>query len=226
MEEELTTEQKRIFTSLLKNKKTCHDLVECLIIPQLEGLIRTGKINPKGKSLRSLLKEAGKIKTRPNVLFMEAIDYTEDILHEARIFKKKRNYHFACIFYAAWAEHWVNGVIADECEKLNIGEKHAKEIIRDISIKNKYSWFLMILKLPAISEKILHFLDELIQTRNAFIHYKWCRKNIDDVDWIKREKESYKRKISNFEKVVKYLKKYEERHLLKNYKIEVLKNIE
>ncbi|MDD5505478.1 MAG: hypothetical protein PHR73_01825 [Candidatus Omnitrophica bacterium] len=211
---------------LFKENNKFRMLMKSIVLAQIEGLIRSGEINPKGKSISNLLREAGEIILKaPNAKFMSVIDYTEDILREARIFKKKRSYYFSCIFYAAWVEHWINGVIADECIKLKLEEKYIKEIIKDISIKNKYAWLLVILRLPNIPERMIKFIEELVQIRNSFIHYKWERKDIDDVERDEKERESCKRKINNFEKVVRYLKKYEERHLLKNYKREVSKNM-
>lgn len=133
------------------------------------------------------------------------VDYRPDILLQAEAFFENKNYEYAKIFYAMFFEHSLNSIIEKECNKRNIDEKMGVEIIKSIGIQGKLTWLLALLGFKRFNHKHLTTIKNLIDNRNAFIHYKWKSNPNDDEDNSTQIQMEFKK----IKLAVKYMKYYE-----------------
>ena len=175
-------------------------------------LIRYGIIDPTGKTDKELdqeicdyLKCIAKDKSQP--IFI-TIDHTPKLLYKAREHVKSKEYENACMFYALWFEHWLNGLIIAMCRRKEISEKEANQIIRDTDFSKKTTWLLRLLEIPPINNKHRIKMQKIVELRNAFVHYKWPGFDIDSDN-----NHEHKNALLDVEKTVQYFRNYERRHL-------------
>lgn len=130
------------------------------------------------------------------------IDHTESILTQARVYRKEGEKEFACLFYAMWFEHTLNGFVFAFAKRMNLSDKEIEGLIRDTSYKSKFSWLLRLFGKEPFRRSQINLIIKLMETRNSFVHYKW-----------KVEKEQADKEIeailSKIGKTVKYVRDYE-----------------
>ncbi len=182
-----------------------------------QDTIASGQIDVAGKSELDIKRECAKL-LYPRMLnivsgkteFSYRIDHRTSILTEAREYKKTENYELSCVLYAIWVEHWVNHLIQNLCLKKGLTEKEAAQIIRQSNFNSKITWLLKILEGKFLYTAHRKNIEDLIEFRNSFIHYKF-NSLIDDK--LKESDNKLKIIINSFEKTVKYLINYENKHI-------------
>lgn len=172
-----------------------------------EDAVRSGLVDPKGKSdeqLKLELLECLRDEYLGRVGGLVA-DHTTAILKRARPFCEDRDYYFACLLYATWAEHWLNGLISTGGQRRNLHPDEIVQIIRDTPLRAKLTWLLDLFGLPRIADRHRNALIRLADLRNGFVHYKWQGK--DDAA-TNREEAEIEQAVTKFEATVKYLQAY------------------
>lgn len=179
---------------------------EALVVQLLAGFIRDGHINPVGKTGKELIGEVRSFFSE-EYEDIRIIDHTEAILIQARFFRKEGYNEFACVFYATWLEHTLNGFIHSFATQKRLSDKEIANIIRDTSYKSKISWLPVVFGKRPFKESQIKMIVKLMEIRNSFIHYKWQPNNAN----IKKELEEI---ILNVEKIVKYVRSYESKYVI------------
>lgn len=136
------------------------------------------------------------------------IDHKNKLLRTARQFAKNKEMPLAILVAATWVEHWINGFILQRAHQMKISVKHRNEMLRTVSLTGKYTWLLAILGSKPIAPVHVQHIRQLAEERNAFVHYKWIREDIDE----RNSQAEIKRMVQifvAFEKTVKYLRKYD-----------------
>src|SRR5918911_1138114 len=79
----------------------------------VRDLINSGTIDPEGKSPSEIAEAVlAFVDRHRNLEIVITIDHTDDLLKEARSFKKSKKTEAACLFYALYMEHKLNSYMA------------------------------------------------------------------------------------------------------------------
>lgn len=176
-----------------------------------EALLADKHIDPNGKTEEELMTEVRRaaLKWARHRPMMMSTDFRHNLLTRARTFKRGRNSHEAILYYATWFEHWINGVLLRGIGSLR--EREANQMIRDVSLRGKYSWLLALTHGKRLPERHVKAILQICDLRNEFVHYKF---KIADVD-SREEEERLRSAHGAAEKAVRYLQEFEERHFFK-----------
>ena len=112
------------------------------------------------------------------------------------------------ILHATWIEHWVNKMIAVQTLALGIEQEETKGIIRDTPLRGKLTWLLKLLGLPPIEKKHLSQINEIMDARNAYVHYKW---QLRDWDGFRTEEARIRSIVDRLPDTRGYLTEHEEK---------------
>lgn len=167
------------------------------------------QIDPRGKNEQEINKEIMtylKYILNNDIKLEYYTDHRKSILEESRRFQSLEKYEFSCVFYAIWFEHWINNIVAIFGVKKGLSSNEIIQIIRESSVRSKYSWVPKLLGVPNISTKHITLVLHLFDLRNAFIHFKW-KGYLTNED--KRQKEELKNVLQQIGKTVEYFKRFE-----------------
>ncbi len=191
--------------------------IESIIVNLATGFIRDGFLSHVGKSREQFIAEFRTL-TR-NLEELPIVDHTEEILEQARAYRKGGNENFACLFYAMWFEHTINRFIYSFAKRMNLPDMEIGEIIRATSYKSKCSWLLRIFNKKPFKGLHINLLIKLMDVRNSFVHYKWKVTN-------EQTNKEIRVILSNIEKTVRYVRGYENKYVLGISRREVKKKIQ
>ena len=144
---------------------------------------------------------------KAGVEFGVVIDHQPSMLDRARKHQLKEEFELAYVFYATYFEHLINGVIQAKCIKEGISNSTYKELIRRVSLEDKFSWVLELLKLPSFNTTHWKTIKTISEKRNNFIHYKYQPKP-DEFDHEEREWKTLEKKLRL---AITYCKSYQTR---------------
>ena len=179
--------------------------VQLIISDIATGLVKIGALSAEGKTHEQFMREFVDYFEKEEPVF--AIDHTEDILKQAREYRKIEKNELACLFYALWFEHSLNGLISLLAGRKDFSEKEIEEIIRDTSYRSKSSWLPRAFGGKSFSQAHVNLIVKLMEVRNSFVHYKWKAVN-------EQRNNEIKVILSKVEKTVKYIRDYERKHIL------------
>jgi len=181
--------------------------IRSFISGYLEVLISTGLIDINGKTNQQIHDEM-LLKLKDIVQKKEyfvSLDYSNDLIKEARKYNRKQKYEMSQLFYATWFEHWINKVIYTSGLKKGLSEKDIITLIRELKVQTKYTVIPKMMDIEPIDSVICKTISLVSESRNAFVHYKHVPKNVNEVA-IDREKSL--KTVSDVEKAVAYLSGY------------------
>lgn len=190
-----------------------YDLGARIIATAAEDQIANGELDPSGKGAAQIGIEAAKKflrKLTPGRDLAISVIHQDELLAQGRRNRRKGGFEIACLFYATWLEHWVNLLLYRSRCGLNDGERVL--MLRELPLKAKFSWMLVALGYPRIPAAHLECVARIAEARNAFVHYKWqakLRKHADE------EEQRIRKTLQAIEKTIRYLMRFEDRHLLK-----------
>lgn len=201
------------------------ELSKDIVRSLLESAVLHGAIEIEGKSPKELDAEFKQylltFANKRGPVFIQ-IDHRLEMLSLAREYKKIYKYELACLFYATWVEHWLNGIVSVLATRFGMTHAHVTNIIRDVSLRGKLSWLLKLLGSREIYHSHKNAILKLADLRNAFVHYKW--KPID-ADEMNADLE-FKKIVDSFEKTVKYLQNFESKYVFENSKSKIHGRVE
>ena len=184
----------------------------------IESAVAYGHLDPRGKTSKEFARETAKFLrqyVRQPTLF-GVVDHLEDILSQARNFRQDGAYHFACLMYATWFEHWVNSVIEIHARKKRLPEDDIQLILRETNFRAKFTWLFQLLTGRKLNKNHITRIVEITEKRNAFVHYKWRAADFDAPD---TENERLAKLMSTeVEPVVRYLRAFEAKHVLMSHR--------
>lgn len=196
-----------------KSKKELYKIGEAFAIGIVQEAIRSGYLDAKRTDHVGMVNYVTKYmkgRRRKRTPFFTVIDHRDTILKEARLFSNSHKSELALLLYATWIEHFVNSLVEGAARKKKLPIHQVSDLIRDTPIRAKLSWLLHLLGLPPIPHSRQQYIEQIMQTRNSFVHYKWKFKNLDD----NSDDAQLKKIIGPTERIVSYLKHYERRHVL------------
>lgn len=85
--------------------------------------------------------------------FVFVLDHRNTILDYALSFSKAHEYNLAIMFYAMFFEHSINSIILHKLHERHFSRPTELEIIRNVSIQQKFTWLIQLLDLPKFNEK-------------------------------------------------------------------------
>ena len=132
------------------------------------------------------------------------LDYTGDLLQGARAFRRKRQPYLSCVLYATWTEHKLNRWIWSLANKKSLPVHDIEAMIRETQHRTKLSWLLAMLGAPNVPKRHRHAVQQVMERRNAFAHYKWRQHRPSD-------ERALAELLRAFERTVTYFRCYEER---------------
>jgi hypothetical protein len=190
------------------------DLVEALIA----SAVAKGEIDPTGKSEDQLLEEL--LPVFQNVIagnVESIIDFRSTLLAHARRFRKADEEEVSILFYATWFEHWINALFDNRAGKAGFSKTDIQLCIRQTGLKAKFGCFPLVLKLPRLAARHISAMLKCAELRNAFVHYKFTARPLDDVQYGKQLKQA----LEGAEKAVRYLAAYERHHVFRRAKRQI-----
>ena len=144
----------------------------------------------------------GLLREEPTIAILAA-DYTDSLLARARALRRRRDWQLACVFYALWVEHKINQWISDLARRRSMPTADIDAMIHETQHRAKLSWLLRLLDAPVIGEEHRKSIQQLMDRRNSFVHYKWRQYSL-------KERRELTDVVNQFEETVKHIKKYEE----------------
>lgn len=190
--------------------------IEQVVVHMIKGFIDNGAIDPEGKTREHILAEVLKITSDPSFdNFQPTIDHTEDLLRQARLFRKSNKEELSCLFYALWLEHKINDFVSTLARNSGLTNKEIDALVRESSYRAKSSWLLRLLGVKPFNEPHMKTISQIMEFRNAFVHYKW--KPINE----QSEKEIVA-VLSHVEKTVQYFQYYERKYLARISKTQLV----
>jgi hypothetical protein len=110
------------------------------------------------------------VNTEENVVVM---DYQPRLLRHARRLVAEPHPIEALLLYAAWAEHWLNGLLLTRLMKQGSTYPAARKRVRNADVPEKLGSLWGELSLPPLAGRHEGRLRALFTCRNDFVHYKW-----------------------------------------------------
>lgn len=109
-------------------------------------------------------------------------DYREDLLTRAKAEADAGNSWIAITLYAILIEHMINATLERVFDRRKYDTEVIKPLLRELRLQTKTTALRAIAGLPPISQDDLKLLDQIIQFRNSFVHYKW-------ISYVEEDKE-------------------------------------
>lgn len=134
------------------------------------------------------------------------LDYTPGLLRRARMLRREGQVLLACVFYAMWTEHKLNQWVAFLARRRGTPSDEIDAIVRETQHRAKASWLLRLLGAPQLSKVHRARIQNVMDKRNAFVHYKWRQHR-------ERELQQWNEVVGEFERTVKYMTRYEAKHI-------------
>lgn len=136
----------------------------------------SGAISVEGRTREELLQDLiDLVEGTPaeSSLWEITIEHRSSLIQEARRYRDQDQPFFACLMYATWIEHWINGVIIDLASRKGIDDGSKISIIRESNIRAKLGWLPKVLGAPEFEEAHRNTALKVIESRNGFVHYKY-----------------------------------------------------
>ena len=116
----------------------------------------------------------------------------------------------AVLLYATWMEHWINSLIVIACMRKRVPSEQVTELLRETSFRGKTTWLISILDKPAIAPSHRNRMLQVLDLRNAFVHYKW--RGLSE-EALEQQEKAIAISLERLPATVKYLNQYERKHL-------------
>ncbi|MFH8889270.1 hypothetical protein [Streptomyces sp. NPDC017949] len=117
------------------------------------------------------------------------VDHLDALLQKAAEAMQANEHWFAILFYATWLEHWVNQVLMSLCVRSGVPEGVAVALVRSCSFNLKLKDVWKSLGAEPIEREYLRIMNDLMEFRNGFVHYKWQARTFSDKDAYDRRVE-------------------------------------
>ena len=161
-----------------------------------EDLIRTGAVDPRGKTQTQITTEliaAVRSQLSNGGYGGIVVDHTTELERTAKSFEDQEEFEYAIVFYATWFEHWLNRLIACAAHRKYLPSEQIMSVVRRATLKQKLifsgpvSTIFICSDFSPIPSDIVCSVLEIAEIRNEFIHYKWQGWSFDE-DEIRDEK--------------------------------------
>jgi hypothetical protein len=218
-------EKKKMISRKLEGSKEWDRLSRAITRAAAEELIVTGQVQIDGRRPADIQAELyGKLEKalqNPGLVFAVRVDHSSNILRLARSLRTSGESELACLLFATWFEHFLNGVIRDALVRRNFLDKEIERVLKETRFAAKATWILKLLSIKPINEAHKKTLEQVVERRNAFVHYKWKNVSLED-PLEKNERVRVTKLLAEVEKAVAYLRKWEEKTVFKGRRSKIL----
>lgn len=209
-----------------KDRREIWEIGKHLVQYLYESWIARGELDPAGKTPETLAAEFFRMliplvrnrKRKPT--FRLIVAHGESLLLEARRFNRLDKLEMSLLFYATWFEHWINGLLDRKAAELKLTDRALKLALRQTGLEAKLVCFPVLAKLPPLREQHIKAILRCADFRNSFVHYKF---SVHSRDSERDDEPLQKTAIVAAEKAVRYLIRYDQRHVFKGAKHRVRK---
>lgn len=209
-----------------KNKEVDIALARSFFNTIAESAFINGDLNIEDFSDKKLLRE--KIlrlipKEDKNIYF--TIDHTPTLLEKGEWFAKNEEYNLAYVFYATYFEHFINEILDMWATRNSIKYETSSLLIKKVTLEDKYTWLLEVLKLPTFKQEHWKTIKKLSDKRNSFIHYKYKPEAADRDD--SKDKTEWTEDYKDIIKTITYTRRYRSKIVFngKKQKFNLLKHV-
>lgn len=137
------------------------------------------------------------------------IVYQPTLLEKGARFAKRKEYELAYVFYATYFEHFINEILDIWAKRNLVVYDTSSNLIRRVSLEDKYTWILNLLKLPSFNRTHWRTIKSISDKRNNFIHYKYKSEAASTPSTA--EKTEWEKDSKNVLKAVTYTRRYRSR---------------
>ena len=149
-----------------------------------------------------------------------SVDHRHSLLEQARYYRRRKSYQDACLYYATWFEHWINGILVRILANPGLlSREELKELIRGTNLRVKYECLPQLCSLPRIPATHCAVVNKIAELRNSYVHYKHTP---EDVDTWAEEKKRWASNLSSVNRTISYLLKYEDKNIYGGHKHAVI----
>jgi hypothetical protein len=173
----------------------------------LREAIASGNISFKKKApgkIKGEIKQNLRLITTGAVTIVPILDHTDDLLRLARVSMRESKWNFAVLLYATYFEHVVNSFLFSQANRRRLTKATLTQMIREVNFAGKTGWLLEVLGMKPLNPRHRQRLIKLSEIRNGFVHYKWLPR-------VDGELDPAMQCLKDVEKIVSYLRRYEER---------------
>jgi hypothetical protein len=160
-----------------KESRVSRELVQQLAEHVLRGFVEDGTIDIQDKTPAEIVAEYQSIidasATGSGRELRSIVDYRKNLLNRAAAEVNIEQYWMAVILYATWFEHEINATLTRAFERKDYDANVIAPLLRELRPRTKASALWSVAGLPPIKDEDLTLLDQIVQFRNAFVHYKW-----------------------------------------------------
>ncbi|WRZ90595.1 hypothetical protein OHB54_16855 [Streptomyces sp. NBC_01007] len=100
-------------------------------------------------------------------------NHEPDLRRQGDEFITEGKHSFATLFYATWVEHWVNRIILYRAIGEGTHLELATALIRSSRMELKLGRIWTSLGMPKFPKELARQITQVMESRNAFVHYKW-----------------------------------------------------
>ncbi|MFF4113667.1 hypothetical protein ACFY0P_09265 [Streptomyces sp. NPDC001714] len=100
-------------------------------------------------------------------------NHEPDLKRQGDEFLREGRHSFATLFYATWIEHWVNRIILYRAIGSGAHPELATALIRSSRMELKLGRIWTSLGMPKFPKELARQVTRVMESRNAFVHYKW-----------------------------------------------------
>lgn len=182
--------------------------VRALVESVAESALINGKINIGDFSDKKLLlKKLIRIIPKEDEKFFSVVVYLPFLLEKAEKSVRNKEYELAYVFYATYFEHFINEIISIWSQRNFVKYQTASNLVKKVSLEDKYDWVLDLLKLPSFKKIYWKTIKNVSDKRNSFMHYKY-KPEPADAALDKKELIKWREDYENILKTITYTKFY------------------
>ena len=100
-------------------------------------------------------------------------DYRAKLQKHAEELSKESPPIASLILYATAIEHWLNSMIITASLRAGLTELDAQTIVKQFRFPDKVEWLQRRFGFPRFEEQRRGAMQQLVDRRNAYVHYKW-----------------------------------------------------
>lgn len=202
----------RTIKGKIEEQKFAHEVVSSVVDSYLrQGLLKEEDFLDQ----KNLLKKVKELYPKNNNECSIVIVHTDALLNKARSFSRK-DCDYAFIFYATYFEHFINNLIHDKCKNEKFSQDLYKVLVKKLSMEDKFTWVIEMLRLPKFDSKHWSVIKKISENRNAFVHYKYTPRLMDEDDEL--TKVEWDKVVKELKDTIRYCKAYEARVVYKGKK--------
>jgi hypothetical protein len=109
----------------------------------------------------------------PTPQYGVVVNHQAKLINEARRYEAEGDVNLALMFYAAWFEHWLNGMYIAREPMVVLEREEIIRLIRETNLASKTRHIWQLLFGEKLPDDVVQTILKVAEAGNAFVHYKW-----------------------------------------------------